>query len=75
MKNDQLLTCLEKIPEILKKDLEQNLCTCNDVLKIDIIKTIASGATTLDEVKNKTYASEGIGCCKQQIERLIDCIH
>lgn len=65
---------LDKLPAILKKDLDKNLCTCNDVPKIDIINAIAGGATTLEAVKRQTNAMMGIGCCTQQIERLIACL-
>jgi NAD(P)H-nitrite reductase large subunit len=65
---------VDKLPPILKKNLRRNLCTCNDVLKIDIINAIVDGATTVEEIRIKTYASMGSGCCKQQIERLIECL-
>ncbi len=65
---------LDKLPSILKKNLERNLCTCNEVQKIRIIEAIANGATTLEAVRQKTYATDGIGCCKQQVSRLIECI-
>ena len=65
---------LDKIPPLLKKNLRRNLCTCNDVLKIDIINAIVDGATTVEEVRKKTYATMGSGCCKQQVERLIECL-
>ena len=41
---------LDKLPPILKKDLDENLCTCNDVLKMDIINAIVNGAKTVEEV-------------------------
>jgi len=66
---------LDKLPEILKKDLEGNLCVCNEVPKITIINAIAEGADTLDKVQQKTYASDGTGCCKRQISRLIEVLH
>jgi len=65
---------LDKLPPILKKNLHKNLCTCNEVLKIDIINTIANGATTVAEIKKQTYATTGSGCCVQQVERLIECL-
>ena len=65
---------LDKLPPILKKNLRRNLCTCNDVLKIDIINAIVDGATTVEEIRKKTYATMGSGCCKQQVERLIECL-
>jgi len=74
LKKDPDIDPLEKLPPILKKNLRRNLCTCNDVLKIDIINTIVDGATTVEQIRNKTYATMGSGCCKQQVERLIECL-
>ena len=65
---------LDKLPPILKKDLDRNLCTCNEVPKMKIINAIVNGATTVEEVKKQTYATDGIGCCRQQVERLIECL-
>ena len=65
---------LDKLAPILKKDLDRNLCVCNDVLKMDIINAIVNGATTVAEIKKQTYATAGIGCCTQQVERLIECL-
>jgi bacterioferritin-associated ferredoxin len=65
---------LDKLPEILKKDLDQNLCVCNEVIKMDIINVIVNGATTLEEVRKQTYATDGNGCCTRQVERLIECL-
>ena len=50
---------LDKLPPILKKDMDRNLCTCNGVPKMDIINAIVNGATTVDEVKKQTYATDG----------------
>ena len=74
MKNNPTKNPLDKLPRILKHKLDQNLCTCNEVLKIDVINAIVSGATTVDEVKKQTYATMGSGCCTQQVERLIECL-
>ncbi|HFD33013.1 MAG TPA: (2Fe-2S)-binding protein [Gammaproteobacteria bacterium] len=65
---------LDKLPAILKKNLDQNLCVCNEVPKIDIINAIVNGATTIAEVRKNTYATMGSGCCIQQVERLIECL-
>ncbi len=65
---------LDKLPPILKKSLHKNLCTCNEVKKIDIINAIVDGANTVAEVRKQTYATMGIGCCTQQVERLIECL-
>lgn len=66
---------LAKLPETLKRDLECNLCVCNQVLRIDVINAIAAGAQTVEDVRQKTYATDGNGCCAYQVERLIECIH
>ncbi|VAW61022.1 hypothetical protein MNBD_GAMMA10-504 [hydrothermal vent metagenome] len=71
---DPVENTLDKLPAILKKDLHKNLCTCNEVRRIDIIKAIVDGATTVAQVKKQTYATMGSGCCVQQVERLIKCI-
>jgi len=65
---------LKKLPSNLAKDLDKNLCTCMDVPKKTIINAIVNGATTLDEVKKKTCAMMGAGCCEQQIEAMIKCL-
>jgi bacterioferritin-associated ferredoxin len=65
---------LDKLPAILRQNLDKNLCTCMDVLKMDVINAIANGATTLEEVKRQTCAATGAGCCEQQVERLIECL-
>ena len=74
MKIDPIQLAINKLPPILKKDLEKNLCTCNEVPKIDIITAIVNGATTVEAVRKETYATMGTGCCTQQVERLIECL-
>jgi len=74
MKINPATNPLYKLTLVLKKDLDRNLCVCNEVLKMDIINAIANGATTVSEVKKQTYATVGIGCCTQQVERLIECL-
>ena len=74
MKSDPAINTLDKIPDILKKNLDKNLCVCNEVPKMDIINAIVNGATTVAEVKKQTYATMGSGCCTQQVERLIECL-
>ena len=66
---------LDKLPDILKNNLDQNLCVCNGVSKIAVIEAIATGANTLEKVKQQTYATDGNGCCTRQVQRLIECIH
>ncbi len=66
---------LNKLPDILKKDLSENLCACNEVPKIKVIQAIAEGADTLEKVQATTYAADGGGCCQRQVKRLIECIY
>ena len=75
LKNDPVTNPLDKLPPILKKNLGQNLCVCNEVPKMDIINVIVDGATTVAEIKKQTYATMGSGCCTRQVERLIECLH
>lgn len=70
MKDDPL----DKLPPILKKNLNRNLCVCNEVPKMDIINAIVNGANTVSAVKQKTYATDGNGCCRREVERLIECL-
>ncbi len=65
---------LDKLPDILQKDLDENLCVCNGIIKRDIIDAIEAGADTLDAVRNQTYATDGNGCCKRQVQRLVECL-
>ena len=44
------------------------------MVKMDIIKAIVNGATTVAEIRKETYATMGSGCCTQQVERLIECL-
>ena len=72
--NDPYQIGLDKLPEILKKDLDKNLCVCNCVPKSVVIQAICDGADTFIKVRAKTYASAGNGCCRQEVERLVECI-
>lgn len=74
MTNASLENALAKLPDILKKDLDSNLCVCNEVLKMDIIESIAQGAMSTEEVRRQTYATDGNGCCKHDVKRLIECV-
>ena len=74
LKIDPTINPLDKLPRILKKDLDKNLCVCNEVPKMDIINAIVNGATTVAEIKKQTYATMGSGCCTKQVERLIECL-
>jgi len=74
LKTDPDINPLDKLPDILKQNLDKNLCTCNEVTKMDIIYAIVNGAVTVEAVKKQTYATMGTGCCIQQVERLIECL-
>ena len=74
MSDDIIKKALDKLPPIFKKNLNRDLCTCNQVLKRDIINAIVNGATTVAEVRKETYATMGSGCCTDQVERLIECL-
>ena len=74
LKNTPDTNPLDKLPTILKKNLGKNLCVCNEVPKMDIINAIVGGADSVEEIKKQTYATMGSGCCKQQVERLIECL-
>lgn len=69
-----LTDVINKLPDILKKDLDQNLCVCNQVVKLDVIQAIVEGADTVEKVCAKTYASDGNGCCRHQIRGLINAL-
>jgi NAD(P)H-nitrite reductase large subunit len=74
LKTDPVTNPLDKLPAVLKENLDKNLCVCNEVPKMDIINAILNGATTVAEIKKQTYATMGSGCCTQQVERLIECL-
>ena len=61
----------EKLPEHHRINLDKNLCVCNEVSKIKIIHAILDGADTVSKVREKTYATDGNGCCRVQVEYLI----
>ena len=74
MKTEPETNPLDKLPSTFQQILDKNLCTCMDVPTMDIINAIVNGATTLEEVKQQTYAATGAGCCTQQVEQLIECL-
>lgn len=75
MKTDPDNNPLDKLPLALRQNADRNLCTCMDVPTMDVINAIVNGATTVEEVKQQTSATMGAGCCVQQVERLIECLH
>jgi NAD(P)H-nitrite reductase large subunit len=66
---------LAKLPELLKRDLDQPLCVCNQIIKRVVIEAIAEGADTLQKVQQQTFASDGTGCCKRQVQALIEAVY
>lgn len=41
---------------------------------MDVINAIADGAVSVEAIKEQTYATDGNGCCRHQVERLIEFI-
>lgn len=65
-------SAVSALPPILQKNIDRNLCVCNEVSKRKIIETILEGAETVIEIRAKTYATAGNGCCKREVERLLE---
>lgn len=63
---------LNKLPDFHRDSLDRNLCVCNEVAKRNVIAAIIEGADTVAKIREKTYASDGNGCCKNQLQRFID---
>ena len=59
MNSDSKPNPLDKLPAILKQNLDKNLCTCMDVPKMDVINAIANGACTLEAVKKRNLCDHG----------------
>ena len=59
MSSDSAPNLLDKLPAIIKMNLDKNLCVCNKVPKIDIINAIVNGANTVAEVRKQTYTTMG----------------
>jgi NAD(P)H-nitrite reductase large subunit len=72
--DEKLTQAIAQLPEILKRDLEENLCVCNSIAKITVIKAIIEGADELEKVRQITFASDGTGCCKLQIKQLLNAL-
>ena len=72
LKTDPVSQSLHKLPALLRKDVQRNLCVCNEVVMRDVIAAIVNGASSVAEIKKQTYATTGSGCCTQQIERLLE---
>lgn len=63
------------LPRLLTENLSRNVCVCYDVPKQDIIEAFHRGAKTVDAISNQTYACQGSGCCKLQVERLVETLN
>ncbi len=74
MNHEHTCNLIEKLPPLLQENLDRNLCTCNEVVKIEVIRAILSGATTVEAIREQTCATDGNGCCRLQVERLIECL-
>jgi bacterioferritin-associated ferredoxin len=72
--DETLEKVVHQLPPLLQKDLEDNLCVCNEVPKRKVIEAIIEGAHSVEEVRQQCYATDGNGCCKRQVERLVDLI-
>lgn len=74
MSENPVQNAIDKLPDILKKSLDRNLCSCNEVPTMNVIQAIVDGATTVEEVTARCYAGDGIGCCTLQITDFIECL-
>ena len=54
------------------KSETQIICNCFNVSKKEIIEAIKSGAKTLDEIQEKTYAGGGCSKCRENIQKILD---
>jgi len=66
---------LEKLPNFHRNSLQRNLCTCNEIPKEVVVKAIAEGARSVTDVREKTFATGGNGCCRIQVEFLLKYIY
>jgi bacterioferritin-associated ferredoxin len=70
--NDFDESLLERLPAHHRNSLDRNLCSCNEISKIRVAEAILRGAKTVEEVRLATYASDGNGCCRVQVQRFIE---
>lgn len=54
-------------------DLEKVVCYCLNITNGMIKDAVDSGASTLEEVQEKTGAATVCGACTDDIQRLVDC--
>jgi NAD(P)H-nitrite reductase large subunit len=72
--DNKLQQAIDQLPDILKRDIDENLCVCNQIPKINVIEAIVNGADDLEKVRQQTFASDGNGCCKLQIKHLLNAL-
>ena len=53
-------------------DMNKTVCYCFNITNGDIKKAIEDGATTLEEVQEKTGAGTACGACLDQIDVLVN---
>ena len=53
-------------------DMSKTVCYCLGITNGDIKEAIKSGATTLEEIQEKTGAGVACGACLDQIEVLVN---
>lgn len=52
--------------------MDKTVCFCIKVTNGDIYKAVMDGATTFEEVQEKTNASRGCRRCSDDVKRLIE---
>lgn len=52
-------------------DMEKMVCTCYGITNGMIKEAVYAGASTLEEVQEKTEAGTACGACLEDVERLI----
>ncbi len=52
--------------------MQQQVCSCYDVMRWEIVEAIQQGADSVEKVSDITYACQGCGGCRPKIESLIE---
>ena len=65
---------MAQLPEILTRDLDDNLCVCNSIAKKRVIQAMYEGAGSMAQIREACMAGDGTGCCKLQLKHLLDAI-
>ncbi len=71
---EKIEAAVQALPPLLQKDIDENLCVCNEVKKATIIGCIVEGADSVEAVRQCCYATDGNGCCTRQVKRLVECL-